>query len=398
MVRTGSLFGQLLSQVSRGDFESLVARHGAERNAKGFSCWAQLVAMLFSQLGRADSLREICNGLACCMGKLVHLGVGGSPKRSTLSYANAHRPAKLFEEFFWQTADRFRSTGMLGQHKPFRFKNKLVSLDSTTISLCLNLFPWASYRRAKGGVKLHVLLDHDDYLPAFVLMTDARRSDIPPARQIPLREGSIVVMDRGYNDYTLFGRWTADGIYFVTRMKESTAYAVVETNRAPQSSHILSDEVIELVNVGADAKCPHRLRRIVVWDEEREREIVLLTNHLKFGATTISAIYRDRWKIELFFKALKQNLKVKTFIGTTENALRIQIWTALLAILILKWLHYRSRAGWSLSTLVTLLRMNLFSYRDLTQWLENPFDTPPLIPEPEQLALPLPGLGQLAQT
>jgi hypothetical protein len=207
---------------------------------------------------------------------------------------------------------------MLGQHKPFRFKNKLVSLDSTTISLCLNLFPWASYRRAKGGVKLHVLLDHDDDLPAFVLMTDARRSDIPPARQIPLREGSIVVMDRGYNDYTLFGRWTSDGIYFVTRMKESTSYAVVETMSAPQSRGILSDEVIELVNVGADAKCPYRLRRIVVWDEEKEREIVLLTNHLKFGATTISAIYRDRWKIELFFKALKQNLKVKTFIGTTR--------------------------------------------------------------------------------
>lgn len=287
---------------------------------------------------------------------------------------------------------------MLGKHKPFRFKNKLVSLDSTTISLCLNLFPWASYRRAKGGVKLHVLLDHDDYLPAFVLMTDARRSDIPPARQIPLQEGSIVVVDRGYNDDTLFGRLTADGIYFITRMKEGTAYAVVETKGAPQSRGVLSDEVNELVNVGADAKCPYRLRRIVVWDEENEREIVLLTNHLKFGATTISAIYKDRWKIELFFKALKQNLKVKTFIGTTENALRIQIWTALLAVLILKWLHYRSRAGRSLSTLVTLLRMNLFSYRDLTQWLENPFDTPPLIPEPEQLALPLPGLGRLAQT
>jgi hypothetical protein len=199
MVRTGSLFGQLLSEVSRGEFESLVARHGAERYSKGFSCWTQLVAMLFSQLARADSLREICNGLACCVGKLVHLGVDGSPSRSTLSYANSHRKAQLLEDLFWATAERFRKAGMLGQHKPFRFKNKLLSLDSTTISLCLKLFPWASYRRAKGGVKLHVLLSHDDYLPEYILMTEARRSDIRPARQIPLRAGSIVVMDRGYN-------------------------------------------------------------------------------------------------------------------------------------------------------------------------------------------------------
>lgn len=396
MVRSSSLFGQLLSHVSREEFESLVARHGAERYSKGFSCWTQLVAMLFSQLARADSLREICNGMACCLGKLVHLGVEGSPSRSTLSYANAHRPAQLFEDLFWTTADRFRNSGMLGQHKPFRFKNKLLSLDSTTISLCLKLFPWASYRRSKGGVKLHVLLNHDDYLPEYILITEARRNDIRPARQIPLRPGSIVVMDRGYNDYALFGRWTSEGIFFVTRMKESTAYAVVEKKAVPQNRNILSDEIVELVNVGADTKCPYPLRRVVAWDEENEREIVLLTNHLDFGATTLSAIYRDRWKVELFFKALKQNLKVKTFVGTTENALRIQIWTALLAILILKWLHYLSKAGWSLSTLAALLRLNLFTYRDLCRWLDNPFETPPLLPPPEQLSLPLAGLGQLA--
>ena len=394
MVRTSSLFGQLLSQVSRGDFESLVALHGAERYSKGFSCWTQLVAMLFSQLARADSLREICNGMSCCLGKLVHLGVDSAPSRSTLSYANAHRKAKLFEDLFWTTAERFRKAGMLGEHKPFRFKNKLLSLDSTTISLCLKLFPWASFRRAKGGVKLHVLLSHDDYLPEYILMTEARRSDIRPARQIPLRPGSIVVMDRAYNDFSLFGRWTSEGIFFVTRMKESTAYAVVEKNDVPQNRNVLSDEVVELVSPGADTKCPYPLRRVAVWDEEKEREIVLLTNHLEFGATTISAIYRDRWKIELFFKALKQNLKVKTFVGTTENALRIQIWTALLALLILKWLHHLSRAGWSLSTLAALLRLNLFTYRDLSQWLADPFETPPLLPPQEQLSLPLAGLGQ----
>jgi IS4 transposase len=199
-------------------------------------------------------------------------------------------------------------------------------------------------------------------------------------------------MDRGYNDYSLFGRWTAEGVYFVTRMKESTAYVVTETRAVPKNRNIISDEIIQLVNIGAEEKCPGPLRRVVVFDPENEREIVLLTNHLKFGATTISAIYKDRWKIELFFKALKQNLKVKTFVGTTENALSIQIWTALLALLLLKWMHYKSRASWSLSNLAHLLRLNLFTYRDLTDWLDDPFGTPPLIPEAVQLQLP--GLGQ----
>ena len=392
MVRNISLFGQLLGALPRNSFESLVARHGAERCAKGFSTWSQLVAMLFSQLARAESLRDICNGLASCMGKLSHLGVATSPRRSTLSYANIHRPAAVFEEMFWTTLGTFRSTGQLGRHKPFRFRNHLASLDSTTISLCLSLFEWASYRRAKGGVKLHVLLSHEDYLPEWLLLTEARRSDIRPARYVPLRPGSIVVMDRGYNDYSLFGRWTGEGVFFVTRMKESTAYAVTESRAVPKNRNIVSDEIIRLVNIGADEKCPHPLRRVVVFDPVKEREIVLLTNHLDFGATTISAIYKDRWKIELFFKALKQNLKVKTFVGTTENALRIQIWTALLALMLLKWLHYLSRASWSLSNLAHLLRLNLFTYRDLREWLDDPFGTPPLIPEAVQLHLP--GLGQ----
>jgi hypothetical protein len=165
--------------------------------------------MLFCQLGRADSLREICNGLACCVGRLIHLGIAQAPRRSTLSYANEHRPAALFENLFWTASARFREQQALGGRKhKFRFKNKLLSLDSTTISLCLTLFPWAKFRRAKGGVKAHVLLDHDDYLPAYVLLTEAKRSDVKLADSFTLNFGSIVAMDRGYNDYALFGRWT----------------------------------------------------------------------------------------------------------------------------------------------------------------------------------------------
>ena len=390
MVRTASLFSQLLEQVPRNEFAKLVDKHQAERHAKGFTCWAQFTAMLFCQLERADSLREICNGLACCLGKLVHLGIRRGPTKSNLSYANAHRPAQLFEDLFWTTMTCFRAQGRLGsrRHK-FRFKNKLLSLDSTTISLCLSLFAWAQFRRAKGGVKAHVLLDHDDYLPSYVLISKAKMHDAKILALLRLNAGSIVAMDRAYNDYRQFARWTEAGVYFVTRMKDNAVYEVVEEHRVPGHRNILCDQIIVLTGARAQDKCPHRLRRIVVWDEENQREIVLLTNHLEFGATTIADIYRERWQIELFFKALKQNLHVKSFVGTSENALRIQIWTALLALLLLKWLHHLSKGGWSLSNLASLLRLNLFTYRDLREWLDDPFHTPPLIPLPEQLELAL---------
>jgi hypothetical protein len=398
MVRSASLFSQLLQEIPRIQFERLVRRHGAERHAKGYTCWNQLVSMLFCHLAGADSLREICNGLACCLGKLVHLDVRRMPNKSTLSYANAHRPAKLYEDLFWTTLESFRSRGQLpGQRHRFRFKNKLFSLDSTTISLCLNLFPWAEFRRAKGGVKVHVLLDHADYMPTFVAISEAKKHDVTLAKVLNLNRGSIVAMDRAYNDYKMFARWTEGGVFFVTRMKDNAIYEVVERKRLPINRNILSDEIIRLTGVKAAEKCPHLLRRVVVWDPDNEREIVLLTNHLKFGATTIADIYKDRWQIELFFKALKQNLKIKSFIGTTENALRIQIWTALLALLLLKWLHYLSRGPWSFSNLVSLLRFNLFTYRDLMKWITNPFNTPPLAPEATQLALPLDGVGQPVQ-
>jgi hypothetical protein len=390
MIQAASLFNQLLQHFPRTEFAELVRKHDAERGAKGFTCWAQLVAMLFCQMAHADSLREICNGLACSLGKLVHLGIGVAPNKSTLSYANRHRPAALYEDLFYTALMRFRDERGLGARKrKFRFKNKLLSLDSTTISLCLEIFPWAKFRRAKGGVKAHVLLDHDDYLPRYVLITEARRSDVKMAAAFPLNPGSIVAMDRGYNDYALFGQWTEQKIYFVTRLKDNAAYEVLEEGPVPAYRNILSDQLIQFTGEQAQKDCPSPLRRVAVWDVMNEREIVLLTNLQEFGATTIAAIYKDRWEIELFFKALKQNLKVKTFVGASENALRIQIWTALLAILLLKWLHHLSKAKWSLSNLASMLRMNLFTYRDLTAWLDNPFGTPPIRPESQQLTLGL---------
>ncbi len=392
MVRCASLFSQLVALFSRGEFLHLVREHQAERYSKGFSSWDHLVAMLFCQVAQAKSLREICGGLACTTGKLKHLGMEEAPNKSTLSYANAHRPWEMFRDLFYATLKLCQAQAP--KKGKFRFKNKLLSLDSTTIALCLALFPWAKFRRTKGAVKLHLLLDHEGYLPTYAYISEGKRHDVTIARSVPLSPGSIVTMDRGYNDYKLFAFWTVNGIWFVTRLKDNAAYTVVEDRIAPVTGNVLSDQLIQFTRIQAQKDCLHTLRRVVVWDEKNQKEIVLLTNHLQFGANTIAAIYKDRWEIEIFFKALKQNLKVKTFVGTSENALYIQIWTALLAMLLLKYLQFKSRFRWSLSNLVALLRWNLFTYRDLWQWIDDPFEIPPLMPEPVQYTFSMPGLGQ----
>ena len=387
MVRTASLFSQLLEIFPRLEFQKAVKDSKAERYAKGFSCWKQFVSMLFCHLAQAKSLREICDGLSCCEGKLVHLGVDAAPKRSTLSYANKHRPFELYETVFYQLLEKCRLVTP-GRTK-FQFRNKLLSMDATVIDLCLELFPWAKFRQTKGAVKLHMLLDHDGYLPIFAQITEGSVADVKVAQGLDLPRGSIVVVDRGYTDFDLFGRWCVQGIYFVTRQKSNAAYEVVERQEVPKNRGILSDEIIRYTGSVTQRKCPHLLRRIVYEDKETGKELVFITNHLEFGATTIARIYKDRWQIEIFFKTLKQNLKVKTFVGTTPNALKTQIWTALIAMLLLKYLQLRSRINWALSTLVALLRWNLFTYRDLWQWIDRPFDTPPLPPYPQQMELAL---------
>jgi hypothetical protein len=385
MNKFSSVFGQMLQIISRREFYKAVVETGAENKAKGFTCWQQFVAMLFCQLGQAHSLREITGGLATCLGKLKHLGVESAPNRSTLSYANEHRPWQLYERVFYGLLDRCR--GLTQGEKKFRFKNKLFSLDATVIELCASLFEWAKFRQTKGAVKLHLLLDHDGYLPVFAHITEGKVHEVNIAREVFLPRGSIVVIDRGYVDYELFSRWTDEGVYFVTRQKDNADYRVIEQRQLPYGRNILKDEVIELRGFYSRQKCAYRLRRIEVWDEENGQVIVIVTNHLSFGSTTIASIYRDRWQIEIFFKTIKQNLRIKTFVGTSSNAVMIQIWTALIAILLLKYLKFRSTFGWSLSNLVAMLRYNLFTYRDLWDWINNPFETLPIVPDAEQLSL-----------
>ncbi len=369
-----SMFSQLLKLFPRTEFQALVKRTHAERHARGFTCWGQFVAMLFCQLGRAHSLREICGGLRSSEGKLKHLGIS-APSRSTLAYANEHRPWQLYRAVFQELLARCQAQ-VTGRRK-FRFKNKLVSLDSTVIDLCATLFDWAKFRRTKGAIKLHCLLDHDGYLPSVVVITEGARHDVRVARTLRFDPGTVVILDRGYVDYAWFGQLTAQDVFFVTRMKDSTVYKVVERRTVPARGAVLRDEVIELTTWDAANNCPFRLRRVEVDDPDKHGTLVFLTNHLAFGATTIAAIYKDRWQVELFFKALKQNLKIKTFVGTSPNALKVQVWTALIAILLLKYLQLRSRFAWSLANLIALLRMNLFTHRDLWAWLDEPFTGPP---------------------
>ncbi len=278
--------------------------------------------------------------------------------------------------------------------KPFRFKNKLMSLDSTTISLCLSLFPWAQFKRVKGGVKAHVLLDHDDYMPRFVHFTGAARSDVQAAHAMPIQRGSIIVMDRAYIDYVLWAKWNTQGMFFVTRLRRDLQTEIVDERTVPARSKVIQDDLINLSSRQGQRDYPFPLRRIIVWNVKTNEPIILLTNHLTFAASTIANIYRQRWQIEVFFKTLKQNLKIKTFVGTSENALLIQIWTALIALLLLRWLHCLCQRNWSFSNLTSLLRMNLFTYRDLKDWLKDPLAAPPL--QPQQLDLNLAQSGQPA--
>jgi hypothetical protein len=320
--------------------------------------------------------------LASVEGKLKHLGVNKAPTRSTLAYANEHRPWELYQTVFSQMLARCQSA--MGGRTKFRFRNKLVSLDSTSIDLCASVFDWARYKRTKGAVKLHLLLDHEGYLPGWAVLTDGKAADMAVARHIPFPPGTILVMDRAYSDYAWLHKLGEEGVFFVTRMKADMKYKVVR--RRARAGAVLRDEEIRIRSVKHGLEL--RLRRIVIWVEERQEKLVFLTNNMRLAASTIAAIYKDRWKIESFFKALKQLLRVKTFVGTSANALKIQIWTALIAMLILKFLQWRARFGWSLSNLVALLRYQLFVYRDLYAWLDHPFDPPPaLAAAAEQLSL-----------
>jgi len=374
---------QLLQIFPRSEFQQAVKKTKAERHARGFGSWGHFVAMLFCQLADAQSLREITGGLASCEGRLEQLGMT-VPKRSTLAYANRHRPWELFRDVFYKTAERCRAE--LGQKTKFRFKNRLLSIDSSVVTLCSEMFPWATYSRQKGAVKLHFTLDHAGYLPEAMVITTGAYSELTVLRRRSYVRGTILVMDRGFVDFGWFGQLNQNGVVFVTRIKADTRYEIVEHRQVVPGKGIVSDDMIRLTSRRSRKRYPETLRLVTVETTEGER-LVFLTNNIKLAASTIANIYKDRWQIETFFKLLKQNLRIKSFVGTSANAVWTQIWTALIAMLLIKFLQLKARFGWSFSNLVYFLRMNLLVYRDLWDWLHDPFTIEPRVEPPSQLDL-----------
>jgi hypothetical protein len=376
MNRVSSIFSQLVKLIPRSLFDAAVKKHNAEFHSRGFSSWGQCVAMLFCQMGGAKSLREITGGLAAAEGRLRHLGLRDTPKRATLAYANTHRDWRVYETLFHSLSALYRGKRS-ARGKKFQFTNRLLSIDASVIPLWAKMFDGEKWKCAKGASKLHLVLDHDGYMPFYATVTEDSEAEITHARNMTFPPGSILVFDRGYVDYDWWLSLTRKKVYFVTRLKDNAAYGVI-TERAlsPDHPYVIGDEVIVL-----DQQKKHgpaaMLRRIEVWVEEKNESMVFVTNHLDLDAATIAEIYKERWQIELFFKALKQSMRIKTFVGTSANAILTQIYTALIAILLFKFLQWSATHQWSFSNLIALLRQQLFVYRDLWSWLNDPLQIPP---------------------
>ena len=374
-----TLFSQIISKLDRGIFNKLVDQRKTDKHQKGFTSWTHLVSMLFCQFAKSQSIRDISNGLRSATGNLNHMGVEKAPSKSTISYQNKRRDWELFRDYYYSLLGSLGQQAHLRRVK-FRIKSKIFLLDSTTVSLCLSLFDWAKYKTAKGAIKMHTLLDYDGNLPAYVNITNGKTADNKGAYDIPLLKRSVIVADRFYNDFSLLKVWDTNEVFFVVRHKDNIQYATIKENELPDNrhGHILIDEIIALTGLKSKEKYPKRLRRIAIYDPVNKQQIELITNQMSWTANTISELYKARWAVEIFFREIKQLLHIKSFIGTSENAVMIQIWTALITILVLKALKAMAKHKWYLSNLVAFIRLNLFVKVDLQKWLDNPFqDHPP---------------------
>jgi hypothetical protein len=331
--------------------------------------------MLFPQFAKVHSLRDISNGLRSITGNLNHLGIKKAPSKSTISYQNEKRHSELFRDLYYALLQKLTKQAQFKQQK-FKIKNKIHLLDSTTISLCLSLYDWAKYKTTKGAIKLHTLLDYDGHLPSFINITNGKVADNKGAEEIPIPAESVVVADRFYQDFSLLNKWDSNKAYFVVRCRENLQYTQLYEKELPenQHQHILIDEVIELKKDKTKNKYPKQLRRVAVYHEENHNVIEIITNNFSWTANTISELYKARWQIEIFFKEIKGLLKIKSFLGTSENAVMIQVWATMITILLLKYLKKIAKYDWCLSNLVSFIRLNIFVKIDLQKWLDKPFE------------------------
>jgi hypothetical protein len=362
-----TVFAQLLKYVPRHEFETLANQHHCGRSFRTASRWSQFVTLAMAQLAGRNSLRDIVENISAQAHRLYHLG-SAKLTRSNLSRINEDKPYALYEALFGKLLNRCQ--GMTPGHD-FRFDNPLYSLDASTIDLCLSAFPWANFRTTKGAIKLHIGLNHAGYLPEFVTITDGKTSDIEAGRALEFPRGSMVAIDRGYNDYAWYNQLTEKGIFFVTRLKSNAKTRVVSRRPVLSSKGLTSDQTIEFTGAQTVKKCPVQLRRIGYRDSETGKHYVFLTNNFKLAAKTIADIYKARWQVELFFKWIKQNLKIKSFIGTSKNAVMTQIWIALCVYLLLAFIKFQSKLKKSMQQILRLLQLNLFEKRDLMALLRG---------------------------
>ena len=370
MNKYNTLFGQLLSQVKRPEFDKLCKTMNSDKFRKNFNTWDQFVVMAFAQITGQNGLRSIENALNGQKRSFYHLGLNHDVKRSTISYANKTHSPDFFESLYYQLFSGLER----GARK--LTEKKLYAIDATTIGLNMKDFPWAKFRSTKSGVKIHVKYDIGESVPEYLFVTNAEEHENNTLGKMNLKKGDVVTFDRGYNNYTQFSEFCQNTIYFVTRLKDNASYKVIKT-RKTYSKKITSDQIIQFTGYTAEKKCPNELRRIRAVDSETGKAIVLLTNMRSCTAEKVAEIYRKRWRIELFFKTIKQNLKIKSFYGTTENAVKTQIWIAMIVYLLFMLLKKTTGCiTKSFTHFISEIAVSLFQRIDLSDWLSG--SSPPI--------------------
>lgn len=363
MTHHNTAFQQLLAPVCRHEFASLARTHHHGQKLRSATRQDQFIAMVMAQVSGRQSLRDIeAIGLAQ-RAKLYHLGAK-PVARSTLARLNEHQPASLYEALFARLLDR--CTGAPSQHR-FRFKNPLYSLDASAIDLSLSLFPWAAHRTDTANVKLSVGLNHGTLIPEFVALSDGNENDLIAGRRFAFPKGSIIVFDKGYADYGWFKSLTDQGVFFVTRLRNKAVYEVIRERPIPPDGPVLQDQDIRLSSAHAQKRGAPPLRRVVYRCPETGKIYTFVTNHFALCAGTIAAIYKDRWQVELFFKAIKQSLNIKAFLGTSRNAVMTQLWIALIVYLLMAYARYAAKRGWTVLRMLRVLKLNLFERKSLRE-------------------------------
>jgi hypothetical protein len=322
------VFAQLTDFIPARVFDSLVVKYSGNKYVRYFTCWNQLLCMIFGQLTSRDSLRDLIVAIDAHSQKTYHLGFGKSVTRSNFTKANENRNSKIFEEFAYHLIDIARKKLA---NENFQIKGKVYAFDSSTIDLCLKVFWWAKFRKAKGGVKLHTLYDITTQIPAFIHITAASVNDINAMDYIPYEYDAYYIFDRGYVDYSRLFRITTHSAYFVVRAKSNLKFQRIYSRKIDKATGVQCDQIGKLTGFYVSKDYPEKLRRVKFYDKETKRTFVFLSNNMELSAEQIALLYKNRWQVELFFKWIKQHLKVKSFWGTSENAVRIQIYTAIIA-------------------------------------------------------------------